>query len=44
MSKPSASKPSASKPSASHADPAPETGISEPTLTAEAGRIAVRKT
>ena len=43
-SKPSASKPSASEPSAPRADSAPETGISEPTLTAEAGRIAVRKT
>jgi len=42
MSKRSASE--SSEPSAPHADPAPDTGISEPTLTAEAGRIAVRKT
>ena len=33
-----------SKPSARHADPAPESGISEASVTAEAGRIAVRKT
>ena len=33
-----------SEPSARHADPAPESGISEASVTAEAGRIAVRKT
>jgi acyl-CoA reductase-like NAD-dependent aldehyde dehydrogenase len=33
-----------SKPSAPRQDPAPETGISEASVTAEAGRIAVRKT
>ena len=43
-SEPSAPEPSASEPSAPGADPAPETGISGATVTAEAGRLAVRKT